>query len=180
MNQHTAAEALAYAGHSDDKIFDEIEKQLLDHYQNLGDSYDIDWASWLVKALAFSGKDKYQSTIEFLAEEAPDRKLRRYAELSLQLLPDYTRWNPIILDRNNYDGELPLSINRYKNMLRSEVAELHKLAAKRIFFEGIGEKSVVELVQFRLETPASNTTRDTQKWLKKSLCVECRTYGSRP
>lgn len=180
MSQHTAAEALAYAGQSDTRIFDRVEKQLLDNYTQLEDSYDIDWASWLVKALAFSGNDKYLPTIRHLAAEAPDRKLRRYAGLSVDLLPQYAAWNPVILNPDHYNEDLSLSLNRYANMLRSDVPQLHKLAAKRIFFEGIQQPEIVELVQYRLDQPAATTDRDTQKWLKKSLCTSCRTYGSRP
>ena len=54
MKQHVAAEKLAYLGHSDPRIFDLIEKQLLDSYLSLSDEYEIDWASWLAKALGFS------------------------------------------------------------------------------------------------------------------------------
>jgi len=180
MNQHTAAESLAYTGHSDNRIFDLIEKQLLDNFENLKDSYDIDWASWLVKALGFSGDERYLSTIEFLESEAPDKKLRKYSEVGRDYLIQYSQWNPVILSKEHYDENLSLDLNRYANMLRSKVPELHKLAAKRIFFEGIQEPSIIELVHYRLETPAQNSDRDTQKWLKKSLCNTCRTFGSRP
>ena len=67
-----------------------------------------------------------------MEQEAPDRKLRRYAKVSRELLPNYTRWNPIIINQENYDNELPLKLNRYQNMLRSDVAELHKLAATQL------------------------------------------------
>jgi hypothetical protein len=64
-------------------------------------------------------------------------------------------------------------------MLNSSEPELHKLAAKRIFFEGIIEDSITELMLFRIDNPAPGTDRDTQKWLKKSLCNSCRGFGSR-
>ena len=70
-----------------------------------------------------------------------------------------------------------LSIVRYQNMLNSGRPELHKLAAKRIFFEGIREISITRLVGQKLLN--YNGDKDTKKWLKKSLCTTCKTYGSR-
>ena len=74
---------------------------------------------------------------------------------------------------------LPLSLLRYQNMLNSDMPELHKLAAKRIYFEGITDNRITRLVLFRIVHPAPRTDKDTKKWLKKSLCNTCRGYGSR-
>jgi hypothetical protein len=63
--------------------------------------------------------------------------------------------------------------------LNSDIPELHKLAAKRIYFEGITENVIIKLVLFRIENPAPRTDKDTKKWLKKSLCNTCRGFGSR-
>lgn len=180
MKQHTAAESLAYTGHSDQRIFDLIEKQLLDNYKSLGDSYDKDWASWLAKALGFSGDSKYQATLQLLQNDAPDRKLRKYAKVAIGYTAQYREWNPIIMNSEAFDAELSLSLNRYANMLRSDAPELQKLAAKRIFFEGIRQPLIIELVHYRMANPSPGTDRDTKKWLKKSLCTDCSTFGSRP
>lgn len=180
MKQHTAAESLAYAGLTDHRIFDEVEKQLLQNYESLSDSYDIDWASWLVKALSFSGESKYLATIKMLQNDAPNRKLRKYAKLASGYSGQYRVWNPIIMSVEDYQEQYSLNINRYANMLRSEEPVLHKLAAKRIFFEGIQEQYISDLVQNRIDHPSPDTDRDTRKWLKKSLCTHCSTFGSRP
>jgi len=188
MKQHIAAESLAYLGHSDPIIFDLVEKQLLDNYQFLQDSYDIDWASWLAKALGFSGNEKYLLTLDILSSFAPDEKLRKYATISKGYIKKYKIFNPIIMNFGEDNSQsatsseasrLTLSLLRFRNMLNSSEPELHKLAAKRIFFEGIIEDSITELMLFRIDNPAPGTDRDTQKWLKKSLCNSCRGFGSR-
>ena len=188
MKQHVAAEKLAYLGHSDPRIFDVIEKQLLDSYLSLSDDYEIDWASWLAKALGFSGNQKYGTTLRRLESFAPDEKLRKYAGIAQRYTYKYKTFNPIIMNfDNDNSGEtissemnlLPLSLLRYKNMLDSDEPELHKLAAKRIYFEGITESLIIQLVLFRIVHPAPRTDKDTQKWLNKSLCNTCRGYGSR-
>ena len=74
---------------------------------------------------------------------------------------------------------LSLSLLRYKNMLDSNIPELHKLAAKRIFYGGVTDNRITELVLFRLVNPVPRTDKDTKKWLKKSLCNTCRGFGSR-
>jgi|SaaInlV_150m_DNA_6_1039752.scaffolds.fasta_scaffold45249_1 hypothetical protein len=180
MTQHTTAESLAYAGRSDPQIFDLIEKQLLDNYKSLDDPYDVDWASWLAKALGFSGNNKYSETLALLQRDAPDRKLRKYAKIGANLTHKYNRWNAIMVDTENYDDQLSLAQNRYANMLRSEVPELQVLAAKRIFFEGIRIDKMTKLVQYRIDHPSPKADRGTSKWLKKSLCTDCKTFGSRP
>ena len=104
----------------------------------------------------------------------------------------YMVFNPIIMNLEEDNSQtaissqtprLPLALVRYRNMLNSDVPELHKLAAKRIFFEGITEDSITKLVLFRIDNPppypAPRTDSDTQKWLKKSLCNSCRGFGSR-
>ena len=188
MKQHVAAEKLAYLGHSDPRIFDVIEKQLLDSYLSLSDDYEIDWASWLAKALGFSGNQKYGSTLRRLESFAPDEKLRKYAGIAQRYTYKYKIFNPIIMNFDNDNSEetissemnlLPLSLLRYQNMLNSDMPELHKLAAKRIYFEGITDNRITRLVLFRIVHPAPRTDKDTKKWLKKSLCTTCRGFGAR-
>ena len=188
MKQHTTAEKLAYLGHSDPRIFDLIEKQLLDSYLSLSDEYEIDWASWLAKALGFSGNKKYLSTLRKLKFYAPDEKLRKYADIAEGYSYQYKTFNQIIMNFDNENSEetissemnhLPLSLLRYKNMLDSDIPELHKLAAKRIYFEGVTDNRITRLVLFRIANPAPRTDNDTKKWLKKSLCNICRGFGSR-
>ena len=188
MKQHMAAEKLAYLGHSDPRIFDVIEKQLLDSYLSLDDDYGIDWASWLAKALGFSGNKKYLPTLRMLELAAPDNKLKKYARLAQTYTYKYNAFNQIIGNFDNDNSEetasselnlLSLPFRRYINMLKSDIPELHKLAAKRIYFEGITENVITELVLFRIENPAPYTDKDTKKWLKKSLCNTCRGFGAR-
>jgi len=184
MQQHIAAEKLAYLGHSDLRIFDLIEQQLLGSYLSLSDGYEIDTASWLAKALGYSGKSKYLPTLRKLEYEAPDEKLRKYAVIAQRYTAKYKIFNPIIMDFDHIDHQessshLPLPLLRYKNMLDSDEPELHKLAAKRIFFEGITDYRVTGRVINRIDNPAPRTDKDTKKWLKKSLCNTCRGFGSR-
>jgi hypothetical protein len=188
MKQHVAAEKLAYLGYSDPRIFDVIEKQLLDSYLSISDDYEIDWASWLAKALGFSGDTKYLPTLRKLEFSAPDEKLRKYAAIAQRYTYQYKTFNSIIMNFDNFNSEetisskmnhLPLSLFRYKNMLESDIPELHKLAAKRIYFEGVTDNRITDLVLYRIESPAPRTDKDTKKWLKKSLCNTCRGYGSR-
>lgn len=186
MKQHMAAEKLAYLGHSDPRIFDVIEKQLLNSYLSLSDDYEIDWASWLAKALGYSGNKKYLPTLRMLESVAPDEKLRKYAVIAQRSTYKYMSFNPIIMNFDNHNPEetisyryhLPLSLLRYRNMLNSDWPELHKLAAKRIYFEGVTVNGITERVLFRIANPAPRTDKDTKKWLKKSLCNTCRGFGS--
>ena len=68
-------------------IFIEIERQLLDGFNdNSGEKY-IDLMAWFCKALASSGNDKYLETVQKVANHADDPKLQRYAQQSVGTFP---------------------------------------------------------------------------------------------
>ena len=77
-----AAKQLVRARYRDTVVLDVVERVLLRNYQ----SGDDDTMSWLCKALGASGQGKYRGTLSKVAESATSRKLKGYAEKSLQQL----------------------------------------------------------------------------------------------
>jgi TolB-like protein len=86
--QKDAAKLMVKANYRDTVVLDAVEKILLRSYQaSANESGErIDTLSWLCKALGASGQSKYKATLSKIASEAPQRKLKGYAEKSLNQL----------------------------------------------------------------------------------------------
>lgn len=86
--QKEAAQLMVRAKLRDTVVLDAVEKVLLRGYQSAGNERDdsVDTLSWLCKALGASGQSRYKATLDKVAKDAPHRKLRGYAEKSLNQL----------------------------------------------------------------------------------------------
>lgn len=80
--QKDAAKLLVKAKYRDTVVLDMVERVLLRNYQTADD----DTMSWLCKALGASGQGKYKATLSKVATGAQSRKLKGYAEKSLNQL----------------------------------------------------------------------------------------------
>lgn len=80
--QKDAAKLLVKAKYRDTTVLDVAERVLLRSYQTADD----DTMSWLCKALGASGQGKYKATLSKVATSATSRKLKGYAEKSLEQL----------------------------------------------------------------------------------------------
>lgn len=83
----SAAKKITRAKISDVRLLDIVEAKLLNGY-NLKDKnrHHVDFMAWLCKALGQSGVKKYEATLEKVAKDAKNRKLRKYASKSLKVL----------------------------------------------------------------------------------------------
>lgn len=164
-----AVESLAWMGMADTRVFDVIERRLLDEAQKARDDRDEkNRVARYIRALGFSGQPKYVPTIErFLA----DRVYERYARTALDDLPDYEKWNPIIANRANFDPRYGDDVNRILNMLRSDDPWLKRIAAKRIYFAHRDEV-LLESLATELKTAYMKSDRryvDATAWMVKAL-----------
>lgn len=130
--QQKAAEAFEWAGLSSPQIFDLVEAKALQQLPNSNDKNIANYESYLVKALAFSGNEKYRATIQKIHAETLNKKVKKYAEESLPRLAVYTRLNTLIVPKPWPDAAYPSLNQRLINMLASDDTDLLLLAAKRI------------------------------------------------
>ncbi len=172
--QTRAAKELAWAGLSDPRLFDPIEKSLLEQYLIVEEKYAIDDTAWLARAMAYSGQEKYRATLEKVASDSPQKKIRRHAENSLVQLDNYERWNPIITDTSNRDSSKSDEINRYANMLRSDDLELQRIGAKGVHSTQAYDTYLLgildaEIRAVYLEVSTDSLFIDTVAWMCKAL-----------
>ena len=174
QQQTQAAKDLAWAGLSDPRLFDLIEQSMLEKYLTVENKYAVDDTAWLARALSCSGQEKYRATLQKVASDSPQKKIRRHAENSLVQLDNYARWNPIISDTSNRDSSKSDEINRYANMLRSNDLELQRIGAKRVHNTHSYDTYLLDILDAEiraryLEVNNDSLFIDTVAWMCKAL-----------
>lgn len=173
--QIQAAERLEWLGLSDTRLYDRIEQNLLASYQDNAKER-ANYASWMAKALGFSGQDQYRETLARVAAEAANKNTRKHAQQALDNLARYKAWNRIIGDTGKARPDVPSEHNGYANMLRSDDHQLQRLAAKRIYNERIREDWLLALLESRVravyaEPIADKAQADSIAYMLKALAV---------
>lgn len=165
-----ASETLAYAGLSDPRVFDAVERLLLRDAPLATDPLAKKRVAHYLRALGFSGQPKYLPTLERFRA---NMDYERYARTAIQESPNYGRWNPVISNRATFDPKLGDDVNRVLNMLRSDDLTLKRLGAKRVYFANRDEVLLEQLARdltanFRSSSTDSETV-DCIAWLAKGL-----------
>ena len=168
-----AADTFSWMGLSDTRLFDIIERRLLeDADASRFDRNEKNRVARYVRSLGFSGQPKYEPTI---AKFVGDVEYGRFARDALLDLPEYKKWNPIISDRSSFDPKLSDNVNRVSNMLRSDDLLLLRVGAKRVYFVGNKEDTLLELLAKQLRANYARTDlndrerSDSVAWMAKAL-----------
>lgn len=148
--QRKVIEKLTWAGHSSPRLFDVIESRLLES-QNASDKAGKESAAWYAKTLGVSGNSKYRATLEQVAANADAKKVRKNAELGLERLDTYTRWNPILAANLANPSVKKLEEQRVRNMLSAKDYDLVRIGAKRVYYGHINDAELVTVARERLE-----------------------------
>lgn len=164
-----AAQNLAWMGLSDTRVFDIIERLLLQDYAAAqDDKRESDRVAHYIRALGYSGQAKYIPTLKKLQGH---KIYGRHVKIALEDRPLYEKWNPIIADRASFNPKYDDNANRVLNMLRSDDLLLKRVAAKRVYFDPRQDEvldTVAEQVQtyYTINDPKSS---DAIAWLVKAL-----------
>jgi HrpA-like RNA helicase len=174
--QRTVAKDLPYTGINDTRLFDPMEKRLLDVYLTATGKNEAETAAWLAKGLAYSGLEKYRSTLKLVEQNAGSKKVRKHAAKALSDLDRFIVWNPVINDTSNENPDISEYYNQYANMLRSNIYELKRVGAKKVFYERITNEYLIGIVKQQIEGNYQVITKDklqidTLSWLCKGLAA---------
>lgn len=164
-----AVESLAWKGLSDTRLYDVIERRLLDESQFArGDKDDKNRVARYIRALGFSGQAKYLPTIN---KYLSDKVYERYARDAAADMQHYQTWNAVISNRASFDSRYSDDVNRIMNMLRASDLMLKRVGAKRVFFTK-AEEAVLDVLAAELRTSYTNTDpqySDAIAWMVKAL-----------
>ncbi|MFL0796637.1 MAG: hypothetical protein K6L73_04015 [Cellvibrionaceae bacterium] len=173
LEKKKAAESLAWAGISSPELFDLIEKDVLDTYKTASTKASIDFTGWMIKALAFSGNEKYKPTLEKVKLDATHKKTKKYAVWALKNIESYKLYNPLIAPKPWPSSKHPTLNQRLQNMLNSGNFELMRIAAKRIHHKQNYDDGLLELALSKISSLAATAddklSVDTAAWLCKAV-----------
>ena len=172
-NLHSdAADTFSWMGLSDTRLFDIVERRLLEDASASRDNRnERNRVARYIRSLGFSGQTKYEPTIKkFVGDVAYER----FARAALEDLPDYNKWNPIISNRSSFDPKFSDNVNRVANMLRSDDLLLQRVGAKRVYFDS-KDDILLELLAQKLRANYARTDlndrerSDSVAWQAKAL-----------
>jgi hypothetical protein len=165
-----AAESLGWMGLSEQRLFDVIEQRLIADYPAPSDvKIERQRLAWYIRALGFSGQEKYVLTISRFQQ---DRDYAVYARHALKDLPDYKKWNPLISNRASFDPKVSDDANRALNMVRSGDFRLKEIGAKRVYYGRVREEPIFEALANEVRATyagASAANNDEIAWMVKAL-----------
>jgi len=170
-----AADAFQWMGLSDTRLFDIIERRLLEDADASRDNRnEKNRVAKYMRSLGNSGQAKYEPTIN---KFVGDVVYERYAREALLDLPEYKKWNPVISNRSTFDPKLSDDANRISNMLRSDDLLLKRIGAKRVYngTKDTREEAVLELLEQQVRANYARTDLkdnervDSVAWMVKAL-----------
>lgn len=170
-----AAKIITRSGFTDPKLFNLIESELLDNYQTASGSAQIDYVSWLCKALASSGMIEYKSTLQKVSDNTDSKKIKRYADQSLALFDEYANRAKIISNSQNVKEGRDPEVARLMNMLQSAMLDVKRDAAKLISRNKYKDADLFKVVNYELLNGYNRSDEkkhvDTMAWLCKALAT---------
>ena len=174
FRQKQVTQTLEWSGLNQASLFDLIEAKLTAQYKTNKNRQDADYLSWMAKALAFSGNEKYRSTLEAVANDAASNKLKRYAKSAQEDLSKHQRLNPIILDESRWDDSQSADMNRFRIMIQSDELELKRMAAKRVHYDHMYDTELLDLFEAQLKANFKSNSSDhlfvdTWAWVCKAI-----------
>ena len=168
-------ERLQWSGLSDPRLYDEIEKQLLEQYQNEElDKYENSLLSHRARALGYSGNEKYRNSLAQVNKAAFQKRVRQHAKKALSELDKYKNWNRMIAESDITIEGKSVEVTTYIKMLNVNDTFVQRQAARAIYIEFQKDPDLLALVADRLEglylkDNLDKQVQDTAAWFCKAL-----------
>lgn len=166
---------LQWSGLSDPALFDVIEKRLLEHYKVQGlDSSIRKVMAYHVRALGYSGNDKYRATIAEVRQNAVDSTVKKHAKKALTDLSRWSQWHSLMTLEPIPTAGQSIEVATYLQMLDTENVYVQRLAARAIFHERITDSQLlnkaVEIIRSQyMDGGIDGQAEDTIAWLCKAV-----------
>lgn len=166
---------LEWSGLSDPLFFDEIEKALLvatsKEYMS---SKEIKLSAHLIKALGYSGQERYRDTLLLVKEKTTSTKLAKYLGRAETNLNKFANWHSLIAKQSVKTKGKSAEVIIYLKMLSIKDIQLEKLAARAIFHEHRRDPDLLALAAQRLEAyyldeALDRDAQDAVAWLCKAI-----------
>ncbi len=171
----TMLERLQWSGLTDPRLYDVIESNVMTQYlQEELSKNSFKVLAHQIRALGYSGNEKYRGSLLKVKNEAANKKNRKYAKKALSDMDRFAPWNRLIAGSNvTVTGE-SAEVTAYIKMLHTNDPSVQKLAARAIYHEHQSDPELLALVAEKLKAIYLNDSlgreaQDTAAWLCKAL-----------
>lgn len=144
-------EQLQWSGLRDERLYDVIEDKVLKLYQT-SDMSKAEFKTYLqhIRALGYSGNEKYRVTLEQVKAEAAGRKARKIAQRALADLNNYIGWNKKIANSSAAVAGKSAEIAAYMKMLNVDDPAVQLMAAKATYSAQVQDDDLLKLIGDKL------------------------------
>lgn len=168
-------ERLQWSGLREERLFDVIENKVLALYQT-SDMSKSEFNVYLhhIRALGYSGNEKYRMTLDRVRTEATARKARKIAQRALRDLENYVIWNEKIANSDAGIAGKSAEITAYMKMLNVDDPVVQRIAAKAIYNTQLMDDDLLKLVADKLiavywKEGLSKIEQDAAAWFCKAI-----------
>jgi len=171
----TMLKRLQWSGLSEPRLFDAIEAAPLAVIDiKKPDKLTLQDAAHKIRALGYSGTEKYRASLAQLKQNAANRKIRRHAAKALLDLDKFGRWNRQIANSNVHVEGKSAEVTNYMKMLGVDDVLVQRLAARAIFHEQRKDSDLLDMVAEKLQAMharegLNGAAQDTGAWYVKAL-----------
>lgn len=168
-----AINKLEWLGISDARVYDPLAELILAKLTTT-EKVVAKQFTYYIKALAFSGHEKYKKILQKIESEASHRYLIKHSRKALIRLENHARWNPVIAAGLDKAEVARNDIQRVKNMLASDMPVLQLIGTKKIYRTYSQETKLLDAAEKLLlagyqHNGKSKRHVDVMAWLCKAL-----------
>ena len=168
---------LQWSGISDFRLYDPVKHRLNYHAMASPSGYtrqEIDLFAHMIRALGYSGNERYRNTLVNIRDFSQNKKLRGHAKKALIQLDDFERWNRLVAASGLEAADKPVEIRTYLKMLDTDDVMVQRLAARAMFHERRTDLDLLELAAQKLANlyrrqGLDREAQDTVAWLAKAV-----------
>lgn len=166
---------LQWSGISDPRLFDPVAEQVESRYLegNLNKP-EIQLIAHQIRALGYSGNDKYNDLLRRVESDAADKRFRKHAKKALIELDQFSLWNMKIRIADAPTEGKSVEIATYMKMLSVDDPAVQRLGARAIYAQRLNDPDLINVAAQQLEDMYNRpgldkTGQDTAAWLCKAI-----------
>jgi len=173
VSKKKAIGELEWAGLSDERVYEPLAELILADIMTT-DKATVKQLTYYIKGLSFSGNERYSAVLKKVVNEASNKHLIKHSLKALDRIEDHVKWNPVISNALDKADAGDNNRQRVKNMLSSNMAELQRVGAKRVYYAFRNDAELLESVKSLLLAGYKTTEKDKihidlMAWLCKAL-----------
>ncbi len=168
-------ERLQWSGISDPLLFDVVESHALEGSQKSTLSKtELKVVAYHIRALGYSGNEKYRATLMQISKESASSRIARYAKKALQDLDNFGPWIALINNSSVVVAGKSAEVEMYMRMLNVDNVMVQRLAARAIFHEQHDDQDLLNLTADKLKSVylkegLDRQAQDTAAWFCKAI-----------